>query len=157
VNCELVRLTAPTPDAAALVAELSKELAGEGYDPSQQHGLSLNKIFVPGIHFYAAYADGAPAGCGGVQFFDGFAELKRMYVRAEFRGTGVASAIIAQLERDAFVKGLRTVRLETGDKQLAAMRFYAREGYRICPAFPPYTDMNLHAIATSVFMEKRLG
>jgi putative acetyltransferase len=157
VTIELTRLTAPTADAAALVAELSAELSGEGYDPSQQHGLSLNKLFAPGIHFYVAYNGDAPAGCGGIQFFPGFAELKRMYVRPEFRGAGVASAIIAQLERDAATTGARTVRLETGDKQAAAMRFYTREGYRVCAAFPPYTEMNAHAIATSVFMEKALG
>lgn len=152
----LHRLSAPNDDARDLVGELSAELAGEGYDPSQQHGLSLDAIFVPSIHFYVANVEGAAAGCGGVQFLDGFAELKRMYVRPAYRGRGVSSAIIRTLENDATAKGLRTVRLETGDKQMAAMRFYAREGYSACAAFPPYTELDPFAIATSVFMEKRL-
>lgn len=150
-------LHTPTEATRLLVGELNADLAGEGYDPSQQHGYALDRLFAPGIRFYVAFADGVAAGCGGVQLFDSFAELKRMYVRPAHRGSGVASAIIRQLETDAAAQGLPLVRLETGDKQLAAMRFYAREGYRICPAFPPYTDLDPFAIATSVFMEKTLG
>jgi putative acetyltransferase len=156
VTISLQRQTAPTDDARALVAELDADLRGEGYDPSQHHGYPLEKIFVPDLHFYVARVDGRPAGCGGVQFLDGFAELKRMYVRPAFRGTKIAAALIRRLESDATARGLALVRLETGDKQLAAMRFYAREGYRVCAAFPPYTDLDPFSIATSVFMEKRL-
>lgn len=156
MSVRLERQTSATAAARALVAELNADLAGEGYDPSQQHGLALDKLFRPDIHFYAALVNGEPAGCGGVQFLDGFAELKRMYVRPAHRGSGISTAIIRQLERDAAAQGLTVVRLETGDKQLAAMRFYAREGYRVCPAFPPYTQLDPFAIATSVFMEKRV-
>lgn len=152
----LERLRAPDDAARLLVAELNADLAGEGYDPSQQHGLALDRLFRPGIHFYVAFVKGEPAGCGGIQFFDDFAELKRMYVRPAHRGAGVSPAIIGRLESDAAAKGLSLVRLETGDKQLAAMRFYAREGYRVCAAFPPYTELDPFSIATSVFMEKRI-
>lgn len=150
------RQTAPTDAARALTNELDADLRGEGYDPCQHHGYSLEKLFVPDLNFYVASADGAPAGCGGVQFFETFAELKRMYVRPAFRGTALARTIIQRLESDAATHGLSIVRLETGDKQLAAIRFYEREGYRVCPAFPPYTELDPFSIATSVFMEKRL-
>lgn len=152
----LDRQTHATDRARMLVAELNANLAGEGYDPSQQHGYTLDKLFTPDIHFYVATSDGEDAGCGGVQFFADFAELKRMYVRPRFRGTGVAAAIIATLEEDAVRRGLSCVRLETGDKQLAALRFYQRSGYRVCSAFPPYTELAPFTIATSVFMEKRI-
>jgi putative acetyltransferase len=39
---------------------------------------------------------------------------------------------------------------------MAALRFYEREGFRVCPAFGEYAAMAPHSIATSVFMEKRL-
>jgi putative acetyltransferase len=149
--------SAPSETARQLTNELDADLQGEGYDPCQHHGYTLEKLFVPDLHFYVASVDGAAAGCGGVQFLDGFAELKRMYVRPAFRGTDVATSMIRKLESDAASKGLRIVRLETGDKQIAALRFYAREGYRICPAFPPYTELDPFTIATSVFMEKKLG
>jgi putative acetyltransferase len=53
--------------------------------------------------------------------------------------------------------GLSVLRLETGDRQLAAMRLYARAGFCECPAFGAYASMPRQSIATSVFFEKRLG
>jgi putative acetyltransferase len=51
---------------------------------------------------------------------------------------------------------LAMIRIETGNLQHAAMRFYEREGYRQCGAFGPYAGMPPHAIVASVFYEKRL-
>jgi putative acetyltransferase len=48
------------------------------------------------------------------------------------------------------------LRLETGERQVAALRFYARAGFRPCAAFGDYAAMRPEAVATSVFMEKRL-
>jgi hypothetical protein len=49
------------------------------------------------------------------------------------------------------------LRLETGDRQLAAMRFYRRAGFRQCPVFGDYAQMAPQSIVTSVFFEKELG
>jgi hypothetical protein len=46
--------------------------------------------------------------------------------------------------------------LETGERQAAALQFYARAGFRPCAAFGDYAAMRPEAIATSIFMEKRL-
>jgi putative acetyltransferase len=96
-------------------------------------------------------------GCGGVALFPDYAEVKRMYVRDSARGQGVADAILARLEAEARGAGLSELRLETGVRQVAAMRFYARAGFRECPAFGDYRSMAPQAIATSVFFEKRIG
>lgn len=60
---------------------------------------------------------------------------------------------LAQVAREA---GLRRLKLETGDRQQAAIRFYARCGFTVCGDFEPYTSMPPKNIATSVFMEKTL-
>jgi putative acetyltransferase len=91
-----------------------------------------------------------------VALFADFAEVKRMYVREAARGRGVAPALLAQIERAARDAGLTLLRLETGTRQIAARRFYQREGFRVCAAFGDYAAMAPHSIATSVFMEKRL-
>jgi len=145
-----------TDEVRALVGELETVLAAE-YLPEQRHGLSLDAIFQPHIRFFLARRRGAPVGCGGVALFADFAEVKRMYVRDSARGQGVADAILARIEQEVRSAGLSRLRLETGDRQIAAMRFYARTGFRECPVFGDYASMAPQSIATSVFMEKRVG
>jgi putative acetyltransferase len=145
-----------TNEVRELIAELDRELALE-YDPSQRHGLSVDAIFQPHVRFFIARLDGSPAGCGGVALFDTFAEVKRMFVRERARGRGVAQALLARIESTAAASGLAILRLETGDRQLAAIRLYERAGFQPCDAFAGYATMPPGAIATSLFFEKRLS
>lgn len=152
----------PTPEVRSLVEALDGELS-QNYCCDQRHGLKLDAIFQPHVRFFVARVDGQPAGCGGIALMDGFAEVKRMYVRPVFRGqgnvgvgSGVADAILNRLESEAAGAGLRVLRLETGTKQLAAIRFYQRNGFEPCDAFEPYASMPVHNIKESVFLEKRL-
>ena len=96
-------------------------------------------------------------GCGGVALFSDFAEVKRMYVRDAARGQGVADAILARIEEEVRDAALSLLRLETGERQVEALRFYARAGFRRCPAFGAYALMAPQSIATSVFFEKQIG
>jgi putative acetyltransferase len=149
------RALAETPEIRALIGALDAEL-GSHYTPEQQHGISLKALFQPPVRFFIAYTHADAQGCGGVALFDDFAELKRMFVREEARGNGVADALIAQLTREAAEAGLTLLRLETGIAQARAMRFYRRHGFETCAAFEPYAGMAPSAIATSVFMDKRI-
>src|SRR4051812_35174217 len=116
MSIELHLVNQPTPDVQLLISELDAELAGP-YPPENRHGLNLSRLFQPHILFFIARIDSAPAGCGGIAFEDGFAELKRMYVRPEFRGRGVAGAIITRLEAEARQRKIHRLHLETGDAQ----------------------------------------
>jgi len=49
------------------------------------------------------------------------------------------------------------MRLETGDKQKAAIRLYERAGFIRCAVFGAYAAMPREAVATSVFFEKRVA
>ena len=149
------RAPAPTDDVRALIGELDRTLGAE-YPPEQRHGLALEAIFAQPVRFFLARLDGAAVGCGGVALFADFAEVKRMYVRPAARGRGVAQTMLARLERETDEAGLRIVRLETGNRQNAALRLYEQAGFRPCPPFGDYALMPRQAIATSVFMEKRL-
>ena len=151
IDIELV--TSPTDEVRTLVGELEAILSAD-YPPEQRHGLALDAIFQPHIRFFIARLDGSPAGCGGVAFFDGFAEVKRMYVREAVRGRGVAPAILAALETAARDAGHTTLRLETGTRQLAAIAFYERAGFTRCGAFGDYATKPPHTIVRSVFFEK---
>jgi putative acetyltransferase len=152
---QIEHVSTPTDDVRALIAGLDAEL-NAAYSAEQRHGLNIDRIFQPGVRFFIARLDGQPTGCGGVAINDGLAELKRMYVRPSARGHGVARAILARLESEAQAAGLTRVALETGDAQLAAIRFYEAAGFTRCEAFGAYASMPPAAIERSVFFEKKI-
>jgi putative acetyltransferase len=158
-NSTTVRIEAvpaATEEVRSLVDELETLLSAV-YPPEQRHGLALDAIFQPHIRFFLARLRGGAVGCGGVALFPDFAEVKRMYVRDVARGKGVADALLARIEEEVRDAGLSILRLETGERQVAAMRFYARAGFRRCQAFGNYTLMSPQSIATSAFFEKRIA
>lgn len=90
-------------------------------------------------------------GVGGIEVHGTEAELKRFYVVPDVRGTGVASALLQALVEYARGYGVWVLRLETGDKQHPAIRFYRRHGFTEIPRFGPYVDS-----ATSICMQRVL-
>ena len=152
---DITLVTVPDDDLRLLVGELNDEL-GALYPPEQRHGLALEAIFAPHIRFFLARRDGAAVGCGGVALFSDFAEVKRMYVRPEARGQGVADAIMARLSAETRDAGISILRLETGNRSFAAISFYRRSGFRTCPAFEPYAALPPDQVAGSAFLEMRL-
>jgi GNAT superfamily N-acetyltransferase len=150
------RVLAPTPAVTEIVGELDAVL-GALYSAEQRHGLRIEQLFEPNIRFFLAYANGTAVGCGGVAFFDGFAEVKRMYTRDSARRRGVGKALLARLEQEAREAGLPLLRLETGTYQTEAIGLYERLGFRRCGAFGHYAALPPHRIETSIFYEKDLG
>ena len=153
INIE--RLAALTPEAAALLDDLDRYLAGL-YTAEQQHGLGAAALFQPHVRFFLARMDGVAAGCGGIALFDGFAEVKRMYTAEAARRRGVARALLAHLEDEACGAGMPLLRLETGIHQPEAIALYERAGFVACEPFGAYAAMAETQIATSLFYEKAL-
>jgi GNAT superfamily N-acetyltransferase len=103
--------------------------------------------------FVAFNDDGLPLGCGGVrQLSETEAEVKRMFVRPESRGSGVSTAVLARIEEYGRERGWQRLLLETGDRQPDAVRFYTREGYEPVPRFGYYADSE-----SSLCFAKELG
>ncbi len=88
-----------------------------------------------------AYADGALAGHTVVRWNAADLEVKRMFVRPQHRGSGVAPLLLAAAETTARAAGLPRLVLQTGDRQPDAVRFYERSGYQRIPVFPPYDQL----------------
>jgi putative acetyltransferase len=140
------------PEVAALLGALTAELARGEYAPEETFGYSVEQLEVQGVHLVGARLDGRLVGVGGVELQDdGAAELKRMYVDPAARGSGVADAVLTALVHHARSHGAVRLRLETGDRQAAAIAFYRRHGFAEVPRFGPYVDS-----ATSVCMERPL-
>jgi GNAT superfamily N-acetyltransferase len=65
-------------------------------------------------------------------------ELRRMFVRADARRHGVARALLEALQAHALSQGFTRLRLETGFRQLPAMRLYESFGFQRIDPFGPY-------------------
>lgn len=70
----------------------------------------------------------------------GVGEIKRMYVRPEHRGRGVARRLIGSAEAVARHRGATALRLATGVRQPEAVSLYESLGYRPIPAYGKYVD-----------------
>jgi len=143
----------PTAEVVALLDGLNAALSGP-YSDEQRHALPVDRLFQPNIRFFIARMNGEAVACGGIGFYDGYAELKRMYSKPAVRGRGIAKQLLVRLETEARNAGQSLLRIETGMYQLEAMRFYETAGYKRCGPFGPYADMPKSAIETSIFYEK---
>ena len=155
MNLTIERMGVATDEVRQLIAELDIALAGN-YLPEQRHAVSLEQLFGGNVRFFVARVDGVAVGCGGVAFYDGFAEVKRMYTRPTVRRMGVAAGVLRRLEREARTAGYSILRLETGRYQAEAIAFYLHEGFERCDAFGDYANMAPQAIETSVFCQKTI-
>ncbi|BDI21959.1 GNAT family N-acetyltransferase [Herbiconiux sp. L3-i23] len=139
-------------DAAALRAAQRAELDSRYGRSDHEPGTAPSAADID-FFLVARVDDGAAAGCGGLRRLDETsAEIKRMYVRPENRGSGVSTAILRELEAEALRRGWSTLRLETGTEQPDAIRFYEREGYRSIDPFGSYIGSPI-----SVCYERGLG
>lgn len=128
-----------TPDAATLIAELEDHLASR-YPAPSRHGFSVARLLAEDVAFFVLRDDGVPAGCGGVLLVgQAYGEIKRMYVRPQFRGRGCGVALLDRLAAHASEHGLTLLRLETGVDQREAIALYERMGFRRIPPFGPYS------------------
>lgn len=108
--------------------------------------LEKNGAFIAG-----AFSDDILIGIGAIKFFETYAEIKRMFVEEDFRGTGVAEKILTTLEMYAKEKGIEKINLETGNKHHAALRFYKRLGYGEVERFGNHIPNDV-----SVYFEKAI-
>jgi putative acetyltransferase len=140
-----------SPDATQLIAELEGVLAPL-YPQESRHGYSIEKLLRQGVAFFVTRVDGTPAGCGGIQLFGAeYGELKRMYVRQQFRGQGLGQLMLEHLAEFGRQKRVPLLRLETGIHQVEAIRLYERFGFQRIGPFGEYRDDPL-----SVYFEKHL-
>jgi putative acetyltransferase len=110
------------------------------YPPDRNHPVSAEALRQVQSFLLAARIDGELAGIGAMPFFDGYAEVKRMFVSVEFRGRGIGRKILFELHKLAAEQGVRCIRLETGIRQPEAIALYRSVGYVERGPFGPYED-----------------
>lgn len=103
-------------------------------------------------HVVVAYQNDEPVGCGAIKEYEsGTMEVKRMYVSEDKRGSGIASAVLKELEIWTAQLGYNKCILETGIRQPEAIALYKKNNYNIIPNYGQYAG-----IENSVCFEKIL-
>ena len=94
--------------------------------------------------------DNQAIACGAFKKYnDNSVEIKRMFVREEFRGRGIAMMVLKELETWAQELNFSECILETGINQPEAIRLYQKAGYSKIPNYGQYDG-----VENSVCMKK---
>lgn len=94
-------------------------------------------------HVVVFYENDRAVGCGAFREKQkDTVEIKRMFVHPDFRKRGIASQVLAELERWAKEIDYSYTILETGKNQPEAISLYQKLGYTIIPNYPPYEKMD---------------
>lgn len=99
-----------------------------------------------------AYYNDQPVGCGCFKKFDNdTVEIKRMFIKDDQRGKGIASRILNELELWAKETGFKFTVLETLKTNSEAVNLYKKRGYSVINNYGPYITLT-----NSVCMQKSL-
>ncbi len=148
----IARVDPREPAVTAMIRELDRYMEGL-YPAESNHLVDIDTLARPSVRFYAATVDGVVAGCGAIMLQpDGYAEVKRVFVRPGNRGLGLGRRLMQTLEHATRDAGLALMRLETGVSQPEALSLFEAMGFSRRGPFGDYpVDDPL-----SVFMEKSL-
>ncbi len=123
---------------APMLEEVQLDLAAR-YGGPDATPVAPDEFSPPHGAFLVVTVDGGTAGCAGLRRHDNdAAELKRMYVRPQYRRRGVARWLLRAVEDRARDLGYRRLLLETGAAQPEAIALYEACGYVPVPGFGHY-------------------
>ncbi len=104
------------------------------------------------IHNVVVTYDDIPVGSASFKKYDDeCAEVKRVFVKEEYRNKGIANELMELLENAAREQGYRYLILESGAPLVAAMALYRKIGYKVIQNYGQYRDM-----PDSICMKKKL-
>lgn len=147
---KVTRTNSNNKDFQKLVRELDIDLK---IRDGEEHSFyaQFNKIDTI-KYVVVAYAEDIPVGCGAIkEYANKTMEIKRMFVRLDKRGQGVASLVLQELEKWSKELGIEKCILETGKKQPEAIQLYKKNNYTIIPNFGQYEN-----VENSICFEKEL-
>jgi len=122
------------------------------YPTEEVFTIDLETLSIRDVQFVIAYLDEQAVGCGAIKEINkDEIELKRFFVRDDYRNQGIAGEILKNLEKKAKNQNYYLMKLETGDQQVEAINFYRKNGYVEIDRFGEYVDC-----PSSICMEKRL-
>lgn len=138
---KIIRTNSENQDFINLVKQLDAYLKitdGDEHDFYNQ----FNNIDVL-KHAIVIYINELAVGCGAIKKFDNSSmEVKRMFVTENSRNKGIAQNILKELEVWTKELGYKKCVLETGKRQIEAVKFYHKCKYKIIPNYGQYIGMD---------------
>ena len=122
--------------------------------PESVHALDLERLRVPAITFWSAWAHGQLLGCGALKEHDpSHGEVKSMRTPSARRRSGAGRAILMHIIEVAQARGYQRLSLETGAVEAfkPAQTLYESAGFVRCGPFGDYAEDSF-----SLFMTLRL-
>jgi len=116
----------------------------------------LGIFLPPGGRLLLATEEGAVAGIGCLKRLQtDIGEIKRMYVRPDFRRKGVGRALLERLVEEAKAIGYQTLRLDSARFMKTAHALYRSAGFREIESYPE-SEIPPEFRRHWVFMERQL-
>jgi len=105
----------------------------------------------PGARLLLAMYDEKVAGCVGLRkFAEGVCEMKRLFVRPEFRGKGIGRALAVKTIEEARKIGYQSMKLDTIATMVEAIELYKKLGFTETEAY------RFNPVEPCLFMELKL-
>jgi len=139
-NVAILRTTSENADFRSMVNALDEDLILRNGETQKLYH-QYNKIDHIN-HAMVVYAENKPVGGGCFKRFDDQTiEVKRMFVLPEMRGNQLAARLLEELENWAIEEGFTKAVLETGLRQVEAIRLYTKAGYTLTENYGQYVGM----------------
>ena len=135
MNLSIERADAP---GVLELLQASDDFHSALYPPEGNYLLDVGELLRPEVTVVVARENATAVGMGAIVLKNGYAEVKRMFIRPGSRGTGLADRLLQSLEAAARDLGVQRLQLETGPLQPAAIAFYERNGFQSIPNFGEY-------------------
>jgi len=149
-----IELISPRIDGVENLLRLSDEYIYSLYPPEICHLDYSDELEQANVRLVGAHQDQKLAGMGAIRMLQDdnhYAEVRRLFVDPQFRGQGIAKAIMLNLEQIARAQRITIMRLESGPLQPEANELYYSLGF---VDRSPYSNHKAHPLST--FMEKEL-
>lgn len=137
MELEIIAANGENADFIKLTKLLDEELSKQYGELQKQYDKynrldDINDVII-------IYEDEIPAACGAIKEYDSDSiELKRIFVKQEFRQRGLSKLVLGELEELGREKGYKYALLETGIKQHEAINLYKNSGYETIQNYGQY-------------------
>lgn len=122
------------------------------YPAESNHLVDLDSLVSESFEFYLLRDRSECMGCIAIGSFPDYAEIKRLFVKKEYRGLGYGRQLLEFVVERCRQRGDKKIRLETGIRQPEATALFEKLGFE---KISPFGSYKLDPL--SIFYERSCG
>ena len=138
-----IKLDDLSGEAVKKLLQIHLENAAKHSPEEAIFALDLDALKLPEISFWTVWENDQILACGALkQLNKNHAEIKSMHTLEKSRGKGVASKLLSHILKQAQLKDISQISLETGTAiaYSSAHRLYKKFGFSECQPFDDYEE-----------------